>query len=103
MFQSFEFSIYVIKIGLLSIWPVLLSTLCSQHPVPTHPSPQRSTLLCWGWGDRWMGTGCWYSGLPTAAAARITASVIWNNLWSHINYSSSRPRDVVPPCNMRTL
>jgi len=56
-------TIYIIKIGLLSVWPVLLSTLCSQHPVPTHPSPQRSTLLCWGWGDGWMGTGCWYSGL----------------------------------------
>jgi len=46
----------------LTVWPILLSIVCSQHPVPTHPSPQRSTLLrC---GDGWMGTGCWYSGLP---------------------------------------
>jgi len=49
------------RIG-LTVWLVLLSTVCSQQPVLTHPSPQLSTLLCWG--DWWMGTGCWYSGLP---------------------------------------
>jgi len=31
----------------LTAWPVLLSTVCSQHPVPTHPSPQQSTPIRW--------------------------------------------------------
>jgi len=62
----------------------------SQHPVPTHPSPQRSTLL--RWGDGWMGTGCWYSGLPHGSCSMQHAACITAicNLWSHINYSSSR-------------
>ena len=29
----------ILKVGLLTVWPVLLSTVCSQHPVSTHPSP----------------------------------------------------------------
>jgi len=48
-------NLYLIIQRVLTIWPVLLSTVCSQHPVPSHPSPQRSRLLCWG--DGWVWTG----------------------------------------------
>jgi len=62
----------ILKVGCLSVWLVSLSTDFSQHPVPTHPSPQQSTLL--RWGDGWMGTGCWYSGLPHGSCSMQHAS-----------------------------
>ena len=78
----------ILKVGRLSVWPVLLSTDFSQHPVPTHPSPQRITLL--RWGDGWMGTGCWYSGLPYGSCSMQHASQQSATYDPIINYSSNR-------------
>jgi len=54
-------------------------TKCSQHPVPTHPSPQRSTVI--RWRDGWVGTEC-YKRRPIGYAPHTRVESNTNNISS---------------------
>jgi len=64
-----------------TVWPVLLSTVCSQHPVPSHPSPRRSKLLWWGLvGRRMSGDGVLIYAPHTVFPSRCSCSTHHSSL-----------------------